>query len=495
VDADRIYTVSADGLLTCLRTADGTELWRRHYANDFLSHPRHWGFCDYPLVDGERLVCVPGGPKATVAALNKHTGALLWKTLLPGEEVNHYAAPVLSTAGGIRHYVVFLRNGLTGFAAEDGRILWRYGRTTAHLANSYTPIVRNDLLLSANGYGGGMALLRIVPEEDGLAVVEQYRRRFHFNPFQDNTVWAGDHIYAVRGAGELVCFDLATGALVWEERDDNPKRRAAFTYAEGHLYVRRSDGSMSLVEAAPRGYVVKHSFRIPNPEEVSGVTFPVIAGGRLYLRDNDRLLCYDVRADALAQPRAEPKTLSVLLNRGSGPAGANPPAVSRTGVDRPPDVIFVPTPGDVVERMIGLAALDANSVLYDLGSGDGRIVIAAARTHGCRAVGYEIDPRLVEQSREAVRAQGLDHLVRIEHADFFTVDLSGADAVAVYLPSNLLDRLRPQFDKLKRGARIVSHQFRVPGTRYEPPVDLISKEDGDRHLVYHYTMPIQAPGP
>ena len=232
-------------------------------------------------------------------------------------------------------------------------------------------------------------------------------------------------------------------------------------------------------------------------EKVSprNLTELVVANGRLYLRDNRRLLCYDVRADALGKPRAEPKTLTVALNTASTPAGNTPPALPRAGVGRAPDAIFVPTPHDVVDQMIASAALTADSVLYDLGSGDGRIVIAAARKHGCRAVGYEIDPRLVAESREQVRAQGFDHLVRIEHADLFTADLRGADVVAVYLPSELLERLRPQLDQLKPGARIVSHQFTIPGVGLGTSLGVVSTEDGDRHRVYRWTAPLQSGPP
>jgi SAM-dependent methyltransferase len=139
--------------------------------------------------------------------------------------------------------------------------------------------------------------------------------------------------------------------------------------------------------------------------------------------------------------------------------------------------------------MLELAELDPSHVLYDLGSGDGRIVIAAALKYGCQAVGFEIDPRLVELSRERVRTSGLEHLVRIEHADLFTVDLSGADAIMIYLPSNLLERLGPQFDQLKPGTRIVSHQFPIPDRRPETSLSLISSEDGDRHRVLMWRIP------
>jgi outer membrane protein assembly factor BamB len=495
VDRDRIYTITAAGDLTCLRTENGTVLWRKSYPRDFLSKPRTWGFCDYPLVDGGNLICLPGASNAAVVALNKRTGDLVWKTAVPADERNAHAATVISTAGGIRHYVVFLHDGLAGIAAGDGRLLWRYGRTATRLANSYTPVVRDDLVFTANGYGGGMALLKLVREGDGLVAVEQYHRKFTFSPFQDNTVLVGDHVYAVQGAGQAVCFDLHTGELAWGPVGSERQRRSAMIYADSHLYVRRSDGSMTLVEATPKAYLEKGTFRIPHPEEVLGVTFPVVAGGRLYLRDNNRLLCYDVRADALSHPRTEPNTLAVVITPTPAPPTVTPSASLPAEGQRAPDAIFVPTPADVVEKMLESAALTAGSVLYDLGSGDGRIVMAAARKHGCRAVGYELDSHLVELSRETARSNGLERLVRIERADLFTADLSDADVVVVYLPTNLLARLRPQFDRLKPGARVVSHQFPIPGLRPATSLDLVSTEDGDRHRVFLWKAPLDSSKP
>lgn len=511
VDSDRIYTVTAEGELTCLRTDNGQVLWRKRYPNDFLSPPRAWGFCDYPLVDGDNLICVPGGAGATVVALNKHTGESIWTCAVPGGESGSHAATMISTAHGIRHYVVFLNHGLAGVDAQDGRLLWRYLRQARHTATSYTPIVQDDFVLAANGYGWGLARLRLVPDGDGLAALEQYHQPFNFNPFQDNTVVVGDYVYAVRGPGRLVCLEPQTGRVVWEQPAPEPptespaqppspsqvqprpqpQRRVAFTFAGGHLYVRRSDGSMTRVEARAGGYLEQGSFQIPEPEEVSGVTAPVIAHGRLYLRDNRRLLCYDLGADALTQPRVAPRAFEVVWKRATNTALALRALPPPTGIPRAPDAIYVPTPEDVVAKMLELASLSRHDVVYDLGSGDGRIVMAAARTYGCRAVGYELDLRLVEQSREAVRAQDLEPLVRIEHADLFTVDLRGADVVAVYLPPILLERLRPQFDQLKPGARIVSHQFAIPGVRSEPPLDLVSTEDGDRHRIFPYTLPLR----
>ena len=414
VDGDRVYTMTASGVLSCLQTHDGKLLWQKSYPDDFLSPPRNWGFCDYPLVDGENLICAPAGPGAAIVALNKRTGEIVWKSSVPGASGAGYAAVVVSEATGIRQYVALLANGLVGIAADDGRLLWRHPRPPLRIASSYTPIVQGDWVCSPNGYGGGLTLLGLTLDKSGITPVEQYHQDFKFNSFQDATTLVGDHLYAIERAGKEVCIEVQTGQRLWTADGPDQTRRAALTYADGRLYVRRSDASMSLVEASPGGYVRRGSFQIPDPEEAAGVTFPVVADGHLYLRDNRRLLCYDVRAGALRELTAAIRTNTIVPGNTAVSSFVASPSSTRTGLERAPDAIYVSTPDDVVAKMLELVDLNSQSLLYDLGSGDGRIVIAAAQKYGCRAIGVEIDPRLVAQSREAVRNLGLTNLIRIE---------------------------------------------------------------------------------
>ncbi|MEW6157792.1 MAG: PQQ-binding-like beta-propeller repeat protein [Verrucomicrobiota bacterium] len=398
VDADRVYVFSASGNLICLNRADGSRVWQKSYPDEFLAPRRMWGYCDFPMVDGERLIGCPGAPGATVVAFNKRTGEVVWKSDLSREDGASYAAIVRSDAGGIRQYVAFLSKGLAGLAAEDGRVLWRYHGTAARQANSYTPIVSGDLVFSANGYGGGMASIELLPQESGFKVKERYYRSFAFNPFQDSTARVGDHVYGFQAPGKPVCIEMLTGNLAWGPIENAAKDRAALTCAEGHLYIRRASGAMILAEATPVAYKENGSFQIPDREEAAGVTAPVVAGRRLYLRDNTQLLCYDIAADAFEKPRREPNLVQVGLpvNRVKAQSASTP----GIGRDRAPDAIYVPTPDDIVEKMLQLAKVKKEEVVYDLGSGDGRIVLAAARQYGCKAVGYEIDPRLVKEARE-----------------------------------------------------------------------------------------------
>jgi precorrin-6B methylase 2 len=164
---------------------------------------------------------------------------------------------------------------------------------------------------------------------------------------------------------------------------------------------------------------------------------------------------------------------------------------SATAEGKKPDVIFVPTPQDVVEKMLELADVKKDDLLYDLGCGDGRIVVTAAKKVGCRAVGFDVDPERIRESRENVESNGVGHLVRIEQKDIFTLDLSKADVVTLYLLPQLNVKLIPQLQKLKPGSRIVSHDFRMKGVKPDKVVKLRSKEDNAAHKIFVWTAPIK----
>ncbi len=158
---------------------------------------------------------------------------------------------------------------------------------------------------------------------------------------------------------------------------------------------------------------------------------------------------------------------------------------------REPDVIFVPTPQDVVEKMLELADVKKEDLLYDLGCGDGRIVATAAKKYGCKAVGYDVDKRRIKESLETVRNQKVEKLVTIEQKDIFTLDLSKANVITLYLLPTLNVRLIPQLEKLKPGSRIVSHSFDMEGVEPDKVVEMTSKDDKARHTIYLWTTPLK----
>jgi precorrin-6B methylase 2 len=155
------------------------------------------------------------------------------------------------------------------------------------------------------------------------------------------------------------------------------------------------------------------------------------------------------------------------------------------------DVVYVPTPQDVVDIMLELAQVKKDSLLYDLGCGDGRIVVTAAKRYGCRAVGYDLDPRRVEESLQNVQKNNVGHLVNIEQKDIFTLDLSQADVITLFLLSRLNVKLIPQLEKLKPGSRIISHNFPMEGVKPDKVVKMSSNEDQFEHTIYLWTTPLK----
>ena len=173
-------------------------------------------------------------------------------------------------------------------------------------------------------------------------------------------------------------------------------------------------------------------------------------------------------------------------------AGLNPGSLSETAErTRKPDVIFVATPHDVVDMMLHLARVKRDDVLYDLGCGDGRIVVAAAKKYGCKAFGYDIDPQRVKESLENVKKNKVGRLVTIAQEDIFTLDLPPATVVTLYLLSRLNVKLIPQLEKLPPGCRIVSHDFDMRGVKPDMVLTMESKEDGEEHTVYLWTTPLK----
>jgi len=158
---------------------------------------------------------------------------------------------------------------------------------------------------------------------------------------------------------------------------------------------------------------------------------------------------------------------------------------------RTPDVVFVPTPQDVVDKMLELANVTKDDLVYDLGCGDGRIVVTAAKEFGCKAIGYDIDSQRVKESLENVEKNKVEHLVKIEQKDIFTLDLSKANVITLYLLPKLNVKLIPQLEKLKPGSRIVSHDFAMKPVKPDKVVKLTSSEDNVRHTVYLWTTPLK----
>ena len=156
-----------------------------------------------------------------------------------------------------------------------------------------------------------------------------------------------------------------------------------------------------------------------------------------------------------------------------------------------PDVVYVPTPNDVISKMLKAIKLKKSDVIFDLGCGDGRIVVTAATKYGCKGVGYEIDPVRLKECAANIKKHKVEKLVTIKNKDLFKADLSEASVIATYLLSEMNEKLIPQFQKMKKGSRIVTHEYHIPGIQEDEMLTVKSREDNEEHLIYVYTIPLK----
>ena len=293
VDGEFLYALGSDGDLVCLETAGGKPRWQKNLRRDFGGSFGAWAYAESPLIDGDTLVCTPGGSKAALVALNKKTGDVIWQTQLQGRSEAAYSSAIVAEVGNVRHYVQFLGDGVVAVAAKDGKLLWRYNRTSNGSTNCPTPIFHDDCVFtSTKGVrGGGAGLVKLTSSDQGVAAKELYFKG-EFANHHGGIVRVGDHLYGTTER-TLMCVDFKTGEEKWEERSVG---KGSVTAADGHLYVRSELGPVALVEATPAGYKEKGRFSPPDRGRERAWAHPVIAGGRLYLRDGDVLQCYVIRA-------------------------------------------------------------------------------------------------------------------------------------------------------------------------------------------------------
>ena len=306
VDGALTYAVGTDGDLVCVETATGKLVWNKNFKKDFGGFMMSvWKFSESPLVDGNKLICTPGGPEATLVALDKKTGETIWKCAVPklggkGKDGAGYSSMVVAEIEGVRQVVQIFGRGVVGVAVDSGKFLWGYNDIANGVANITTPVVHGNHVFVSTAYGTGSALLKIVREGDGFKAEKVYFLDAKtFTNHHGGVILVGDCIYGGHGQnnGDPTCIDFLTGKIVWQQKAIG-KGSAAVLYADGNLIFRyQQTGLVALVEATPKGLHVKGRFE-PAANDGPAWAYPVIHDGRLYLRSHDTLMCYDLRAAA-----------------------------------------------------------------------------------------------------------------------------------------------------------------------------------------------------
>ncbi|HMF19181.1 MAG TPA: PQQ-binding-like beta-propeller repeat protein [Gemmataceae bacterium] len=302
VDGDRVYALSRQGELVCLGVEKGNIIWHTNFKKDLGGRMMSgWDYSESPLVDGDKLVCTPGGDNAALVALDKRTGEIIWKAKVPDAGGAGYASIVVAEVGGIRQYITLLgrSRGVVGIAAKDGKFLWNYNRVANGTANIPTCIVKDDMVFCTTGYDdGGSALLKLTETSNGgVQASEVYY--YPNNVLQNHhggVVLVGDYIYGGHGHnnGLPFCINMKSGKFAWKPVRGAGSGSAALVYADGYLYFRYQNNVMALVKATTEGYRLVSKFNLPG-NLGTGWQHPVIVHGKLFIRGDDQILCYDVK--------------------------------------------------------------------------------------------------------------------------------------------------------------------------------------------------------
>jgi outer membrane protein assembly factor BamB len=304
VDGELLYGLGLGGELACLRVRDGKIIWQRSLKRDFGGSVPTWSYRESPLIDGEKVICTPGGEDATFVALDKLTGKTIWKSQVSGSPKAAYASAIAIDLDGQREYVQLTQKALVGIAASDGQFLWRYDRpANSHGINCSTPVFHEGLVFAASAYGAGGGLVKLSRDANGGVKAEEVYFCKKMQNHHGGMILLDGCLYGANGGnegGSLVCLDFQTGNVLWDERDSGAHRapKGSVALADGRLYYRTENGTMLLIEPNPKQYVERGRFEQPGRSTQPAWAHPVIANGKLYLRDQDLLLCYDVKAEA-----------------------------------------------------------------------------------------------------------------------------------------------------------------------------------------------------
>ena len=288
VDGDRLYVLTESGELACLKT-DGGEVWRRNILREFGGRQLQWLISESPLVDGAHLIVSPGGRGAGMVKLDKMTGKTVWQTKELSDPAG-YSSPIVADVQGVRSYMTFTAGAGVGVRASDGKLMWSYDRAANGTANITTPLFFDNKVFFSSGYGTGAGLVQLTAQNGSVSANEIYFTREMKN-HHGGVVLVNGYLY---GFDEtiLTCLEFATGKRMWRDRSVG---KGAVTYADGHLYLLSENNVAGLAEASPSGYVEKGRFEVPDKGYPSWA-HPVVSDGRLYVRNQDVVVAYDVKA-------------------------------------------------------------------------------------------------------------------------------------------------------------------------------------------------------
>jgi outer membrane protein assembly factor BamB len=296
VEGDFIYALGALGDLVCVEKRTGKVRWRKSFSEDFGGEVPQWGFCESVLIDGNRVICTPGGPEGAMAALDKQTGEVIWRSA-DFTDGAQYASIIAIENGGKRQYVQLTQEHLVGIDAENGELLWSID-WPGRVAVIPTPIFHDHSVYATSGYGAGCKRVLLDAENHAEQVYDKSDMK-NMKNHHGGVILFEDHLYGYSDNVGWLCQDFATGKKIWAEKQELGK--GAIAYADGRFYcIDENDGRVVLIDASPEGWRSRGDFVLAPQTELRKPagriwTHPVIVNGKLYLRDQELLHCYDVR--------------------------------------------------------------------------------------------------------------------------------------------------------------------------------------------------------
>jgi outer membrane protein assembly factor BamB len=299
VDGDKLYLIRGGGQIHCLSAADGKMFWQKDFVNDFEGKiMSQWGFSESPLVDGNLVICTPGSELGTLVALDKNSGATVWICKEWGDQAG-YSSPIVAEVSGVRQYIQQAAKGVAGVAAKDGKLLWKVDIEGYRVAVIPTPIYQDNIVYVTSGYGAGCNAIRLSKDGDKFNAEIVYANK-NMSNHHGGVVLVNNHIYGFSDASGWTCQNLKSGEIVWKQRIREVGKGAVLAVNDHLLLQDERTGLLTVVASSPDGW--KEFGRIALPEQTKLETMdnmiwahPVVANGKLYVRDHDLLFCYDLK--------------------------------------------------------------------------------------------------------------------------------------------------------------------------------------------------------
>src|SRR4051812_4619429 len=289
--AGLVFAISQYGEVAALNWKDGKEVWKKNLISDYGGRLPDWGYSGAPVIDGDKIIMTPGGTQGTVIALKKKTGESVWQTK-ELTDAAHYSSPILSTIDGVKQIIQLTDKTLAGINPTDGTLLWRLIRrgSTAVIP---TPVVFKNLVYVTSGYGAGCSCVEVKKTVDKFEANELWKNKDMVN-HHGGVIRVGANVYGHSDSNGWTCQDIATGQVLWKDKSFG---KGSIAYADNRFVLRSEDkGTLALIEASPAAYKEHGRFEQPNRSKEKAWAHPVISNGKLYVRDEDHLLCYNVSA-------------------------------------------------------------------------------------------------------------------------------------------------------------------------------------------------------